>query len=152
MRARLSTIDQALVDKIGAASEVRCREAALAVAERAVEAAPSPDPRLERARGALARGEYGASSAREDVERLVEELDEEAWRLQDEAEQQGGGMEEYLACFSRARAAAAVWFGLGEDATTAALEAAYEAQAAIGDAGPVVAVIAHMDASSSVDA
>jgi hypothetical protein len=74
---------------------------------------------------------------------LTEELDEIAWDAQEQAEAGVLPEQAYLAAFARARAAASVGFALEPDALHAALEAVYEAQAALADLEAVrVAVVA----------
>jgi hypothetical protein len=70
---------------------------------------------------------------RERIDRLVQELDERAWRAKQEVEAGRAPNEAYLRAFRMARAAAAVGNMLSADALDAASEAAYEAYFAIDD-------------------
>lgn len=53
--------------------------------------------------------------------------------LQDRVEEGSADRSEYLTAFARARAAMALWFALEADPLTAAMESAYEAEAATDD-------------------
>ena len=102
-------------------------------------AAPS-DPRLERALNELerpnAQGDDGA-----EVQRLVDELDQIAWKVQAEVHAGRAPEEDYLEAFSSARAASAVAFALDPDPFTAAVESVYEAQSAVRDVARVRALV-----------
>jgi hypothetical protein len=75
------------------------------------------------------------------VDRLTEELDEKAWDIQELADAGNVSQQAYLEMFSKARAAAAVGFALGAKPLESALEAVYEALAAIGDLDAIKNVI-----------
>jgi hypothetical protein len=134
-RHRLAVVDETIARMIGDASPDDCRQIARGVAELASRGIT--EPRVQDARAALERGEYGASATRDRIEALVDEWDQEGWRFQE-----AGREDEYLAAFTRARAASSLWFALGDDPTAAALEAAYEAQASVDDIGAVRALVA----------
>jgi len=67
------------------------------------------------------------------LKRLVDELDETAWDLQEEADAGRVPYERYFEAFSRARAANSLLYAFAPDPFTAAAEAAYEAQHALED-------------------
>ena len=71
------------------------------------------------------------------MQALVDELDEAAWDLQRPVHSGGSPESAYLEAFRKARAASAVAFALDPDPHKAAIEAVYEAQAALGDVNPV---------------
>jgi hypothetical protein len=68
-------------------------------------------------------------------------LTRSAWDAQEKAEAGTVPGVTYLTAFRRARAAASVGFALDCDALNAALEAIYEAQAAVGDVNAVRAAV-----------
>ena len=132
----MAVIDSALVQIIVDASLNDCREVAKGVAE--LVASGMDEPRIRTALTSLECGAYGETPARAQLAALVEEFDEQAWRIQEAGLDEGA---EYLAAFCRARAAASVWFALDDDPRTAAIEAAYEAQAALADISPIRALV-----------
>ena len=95
------------------------------------------DPRLDVALAALRGGGLGDTAERFGVQQLTDELDEIAWDTQELAEVGTVSRRDYSAAFRRARAAASVGFALISDALIAALEAVYEAQAAVADVDAV---------------
>jgi hypothetical protein len=90
------------------------------------------DPRLDRALGDLERGEVDGAQ-RAAMQRLTDELDEAAWNIQAKVDSGQATNEQYLKSFALARAASATAFALEPDPRKAAMEAVYEAQAALGD-------------------
>jgi hypothetical protein len=130
---RLAVVDPELSRMIADASAENCRRIARSVAKLAVRELQDA-PQVRTARIALNDGPCGESPARAGLAALVKELDEAAWRLQ---EQDPNADAAYLAAFRRARAASALWFALDCDPMTAAKEATYEAQAALQDLGRV---------------
>jgi hypothetical protein len=102
---------------------------ALNAARAAVEATSADDARL----AAAAAGRYDAEDARADAEAVEEEFDSRAWALMDDEDKS----DEYAMMFQRARAAAAVRFLFEPNPRTAAMEAIYEAGAAIGNYPPL---------------
>lgn len=133
MVSRLATIAPDLVASLEHQQPRRLRLVAAGAAGLAVERVRLRDPRLEAALGALREGRLGDTSERTGVQCLAREIDEIAWEAQDRAETGDGSREAYLSAFREARAAAAVGFALEADALTAALEAVYEAHAAVKD-------------------
>ena len=68
-------------------------------------------------------------------------LDQVAWDIQEMAETGAASYQTYSIAFQRARTASAVGFALERDPLRAALEAVYEAQAAVADLDAVRAVV-----------
>lgn len=133
MISRLATIAPDLVASLEHGQPHRLRLVAASAAGLAVERVRLSDPRLDAALGALREGRLGDTSERTGVQCLAREIDEIAWDAQESAEAGGGPREAYVSAFRKARAAAAVGFALEADALTAALEAVYEAHAAVKD-------------------
>ena len=117
-----------IVARVRNASAAQQRAYATRAARAALARHQFEDPRLEAALAALDAGRLGATPERAAVEQLVEELDEIAWDEQDR-----GAAQEYVTAFMRARAAAAAAAALDDDPSTAAYDAAYEANAALED-------------------
>jgi hypothetical protein len=141
MWCRLSTVATDLVESLQAQRTVRLRRTAADVARLAVQRTRLVDPRIDSALAALHDGNFGDSDARSAVQQLTKELDVIAWDLQKVAEESRGSMQPYHAAFARARAAASVKCALNSDPLSAALEAVYEAQAAVSDLEAIRIVI-----------
>jgi hypothetical protein len=133
MWCRLSTVAVDLVELLQAQRPARLRRAAADVARLAVQRTQLVDLRIDSALAALHDGNFGDSDAHSAVQQLTKELDMNAWELQRVAEENGSSMQPYYAAFARARAAASVKCALYSDSLSAALEAVYEAQAAVED-------------------
>lgn len=133
MTARLATVAPDLVEVLGRESPAQLRAIAAQASGWVVQEVGLVDPRLDAAFTALHEMRVGRSPERDALKVLVDELDERAWDVQDEADAGLARQEEYLVAFSLARAASAAWFALDGDALQSALEAVYEAQAATGD-------------------
>jgi hypothetical protein len=133
VRCRLSTIAVDLVERLAVQPPVRLRRAAADVVHLAVQRTELIDPILDAALAALRDGKYGDTYERSAVQHLTGELDVIAWETQKSAEEANSSMQPYYAAFVRARAAASVKCALDSDALNAALEAVYEAQAAVND-------------------
>lgn len=130
---RLSTVAVDLVELLQAQQPVRLRKTAAEVAQLAVQRTQLIDLKIDSALAAMHDGNFGDSDAHSAVEQLTKELDVIAWELQKVAEENGSSMQPYYAAFARARAAASVKCALYSDPLSAALEAVYEAQAAVID-------------------
>lgn len=117
------------------------RHVAHQISEAAVAAVSLEDERIAAALGGLASRRVASTAERAAVLALVEELDDAAWALQERAGEESSDNNDYRATFARARTAAAVWSALDPDPLEAALEAAYEAQAASGNLSATQAVI-----------
>jgi hypothetical protein len=76
-----------------------------------------------------------------ELKSLLDELDELAWDIQDEAEAGNVPWDRYSEAFARARAANSLLFALSPDPFVAATEAAYEANAATNDFERVTVII-----------
>ena len=77
-------------------------------------------------------GEPVSAAVRNNVRALIQELDEEAWHIQDSLAE-GDSEEDYARAFCEARAVNAVLYALDEPSFEATLECAYETQAARDD-------------------
>jgi hypothetical protein len=95
------------------------------------------DLRLDTALAAIRNGAAGGRDECSAVSGVTEELDEKAWDIQEQVDEGALPQEAYLEAFRMARAAASVGFALEVDPLKAALEAVYEAQAAIADLGAI---------------
>jgi hypothetical protein len=133
MAWRLDAIAPDLARRLQRQPRFQLRRVAERVALAALEEAQPQDARLAQAVDALRAGRYGDSGERGEVKELVDELDKAAWNLRGNLQARGAGGSEYLVAFRRARAAMALWFALDGDPLAAAMEAAYEAEAAMGD-------------------
>lgn len=133
--ARLGTVDLPLVHEVSGYDTTRLRAAAAAVVRHGLSRAGVSDPRVDAALARLAAGQWGDGPARDELRALVDELDEAAWDAQD------AGRPDYLPSFARARAAGALDYALDADPLLAALEAAYEVQAGLGDLPGVTAIL-----------
>ncbi len=141
MTSRLSSVAADLAEQLETQQPTRLRRAAAGAVHLAVAHTGLAAPPLDAALAALREGRFGDSADRSAALRLADELDEIAWDLQERSEAGTGSQDAYLAAFGRARAAAAVGFALDADALTAALEALYEAQAAVADLGAIRAAV-----------
>ena len=133
MSRRLDSIARDLAEQLEREPEPRLRRVAERVALAALGEVSLEDDRVDRAVDALRAGRFGETAERAALKALVDELDEAAWDLQDEVEAGQADQGSYLAAFGRARAAMALWFALDGDPLEAAMEAAYEAEAATDD-------------------
>lgn len=144
MNSRLDSQDRRLADWIRELSIEEARAIAGRAALAAVDTLGLDLPVIEEGRAAVQSRAPGIRIQAE-LTRLTEELDEIAWRIQDSFEVGDGDGEpdqEYLGAFRRARAVSALSFALELDDLTAALEATYEAIAAMGR-DPVVRSIGY---------
>jgi hypothetical protein len=134
-------VDSELAAVVERADGVACRRAVYAGARLAVERTSLADKRAHDALLAIAAGELGDCVERREIGRLVEELDMEAWDLQEEAERGQDRREQYLVAFRKARAAASLQFAFEANARVAASEALYEAFHAIQDQSALRAAV-----------
>lgn len=130
---RLAAVARDLVDLLRKQPEPGLRALAVRMAELADARNHVADHRLDAALAKLRAGDAGDTEARARLGQLVGELDNAAWDLQDRVRAGSARHQEYALAFARARAVSTIWFALDEDPLTAATEAAYEAQAAVGD-------------------
>ena len=133
MTTRLETVAPGLARLVGHASPSQRRRAALRAAELALDASGLDDDRVRNLLGAVERGVVGDCPERAAVRALVEALDEAYWDLQDQVASGEATPDRHLPAFSRARAAAACYFAAERDTRLAAVEAIYEAGAAVED-------------------
>jgi hypothetical protein len=129
---RLETVDRQLARELAAAGPIALRQVAAAIAEFAVVQTDLHDPRADAALRQL-RGETHSQHAESELARLVEQLDERQWALQDRVDAGEASPQEHVAAFAQARAAAALSAAFDSDPVVAAQEAAYEAFAAVDD-------------------
>jgi hypothetical protein len=135
MTTRLATVAPELNDEIQSSTAELQRLISVAVAAWIATEVDLDDQRAVDAVLAIRGGKVGESPIRSRMAELVEELDVVAWDLQDTVEQAGSGGDDpaYLEAFARARAADALWCALSNEPLEAAIESAYEAQAARRD-------------------
>ena len=141
MWCRLSTISLELVDKLKVQPPERLRRAAADAASFAVQQLCLADPRLDAALAALRGGKFGDTGERSAAQQLTRELDMIAWEVKKTAEERNSSMRPYYTAFARARAAASVKCALDSNPLNAALEAVYEAQAAVADLQAIRTVV-----------
>lgn len=132
MATRLEARAADLSRLIEAAEPDPQRRIAVKVAEAALSAVPLDEPELAPALADIAAGRWGGEGVHA-ATMLTDRLDDLAFDLQDEVDEGTAEHAEYLAAFCRARAVSAVAFALDADPRNAALEAAYEAEAATED-------------------
>jgi hypothetical protein len=140
MATRLETRAADLSQLIEAAEPDPQRRIAVKVAEAALAAVPLDEPELAPALADLAVGRWGGDGVQA-ATTLTDRLDNLAWDIQDEMEEGAAAQAEYLAAFRRARAVSAVAFALHADPRNAALEAAYEAEAATENLGLIRGIV-----------
>lgn len=123
-------------------SAVVLRRVAVESAALAVARTQLADPRLEVALQALDASAAEMATAHTIVEQITNELDEQAWDIQDLVDAGAASQEAYEEAFRKARAAAAVGYALDPDPRASAFEAVYEAQAAVVDLAAVRMAVA----------
>jgi hypothetical protein len=129
MATRLETRSVELSQLIESADPDPQRRIAVKVAQAALAAVPIDEPELAPALADLAAGRWAGAGV-QGATALTERLDELAWDIQEEVDDGQTEEAEYIEAFRRARAVSAVVFALDADPQNAALEAAYEAEAA----------------------
>ncbi len=115
---------------------VQLRRGATRAACLAIASVGLADPSLDAALAALQSGRTGDGPARDALLRLVGELDEAAWAVQDRVDAPAHGA--YVLAFKRARSANALYAALDADPMVAAADAAYESHAVIEDWEPLI--------------
>lgn len=133
MSTRLDTRAADLARQIQAAAPDSQRRIAVNLAELTIARVPVDEPAVGAALHALRSARWGDSPERTAAEQLAERLDETAWDVQDQVDEGNASQSDYIAAFTRARAVSALVFALAPDAAIAALETAYEAEAATED-------------------
>ena len=129
---RLATVAPDLVEELEGRSAAQLMAVSLAVVEWIERDDIVAEEIIAVAVDALRRGAVGDAESRSRILDVVEELDERAWSIQ-ESMTESSSDGPYVIVFNQARAANAVWSALDPDPATAAMDAAYEAQAANGD-------------------
>lgn len=140
MSNRLATVEASLSDDLTRRTPSQLRRIAATAALLAIRRTGLSDPRLNDALSLLHSGNSGEDEQWV-VDRLTEELNEKAWDIQEQADVGNVSQQTYLEMFSKARAAAAVGFALSDNALESALEAVYEAYAAVGDLDAIQSAI-----------
>lgn len=115
---------------------VQLRRGATRAARLAIARVGPADPRVDAALAALQSGRTGDGPARDALLRLVEELDETAWAVHDQADAPADGA--YALAFRQARSANALYSALDADPMVAAADAAYESHAVLDDWEPLI--------------
>lgn len=131
MIERLETVAPDLVARINSLPDHQQERIARFAAQEAVKRTGLNELIVSGALAVNGSGEPGAPATRSAVEEAANRLDELPWDIQDLADDAQAYSTDYLAAFRRARAAWSVYFALEEDPALAALEATYEAQAAL---------------------
>ncbi len=135
MTTRLDSDAPQLSERLQAASAEQQRAAAVRAALVALSSVEVPEDEVAAARSAVESGRTD-SAQQQRLKDLAQQLDEQAFRLQEEQP------DEYLVIFSRARAVSALAFALDPDPQRAALEGVYEASAAFDDPAPLFEAVA----------
>jgi hypothetical protein len=141
MTTRLTSVAPDLVGLLARQTPERQRDVALTVSAWIVDRVGLVDARADTALEQLRAQHYGSTPERDALRGLVDELDEAAWELQEQVDGGSAPRSRYLEAFALARAAAALWCALDADAKNGAVEAAYEAQAAVGEVGGVRQIV-----------
>lgn len=141
MMNRLSSVAADLAEQMNNRSASQLRKVASTAALLAVDRTNLVDPRLEGALAAIRDSAPGNRNECSNALRVAEELDERAWDIREKVDEGTLPKRSYLEAFRKARAAAAVGFALELNPLQAALEAVYEARAAVADLEAVRAAI-----------
>jgi hypothetical protein len=141
MTTRLTTVAPDLVGLLARQTPERQRAVAVAISAWIVDRVGLADARVDAALGQLRAPHYGSTPERDALQRLVDELDESSWQVQEQVDGGSAPPSRHLEAFALARAAAALWSALDADPTSGAVEAAYEAQAAVGDVDAVRQIV-----------
>jgi len=131
---RLSMLAPDLARSIQGLDGTRARQIARMAAALAIEGTGVTDKRVRRALELLGSTELD-DAQRRDLSSLTAEFDKRYWTAGEKRDAGETSEEEYLEAFARARAVASVAMAADPDPVHAALEAAYEAHAALGDDG-----------------
>lgn len=125
-----------LARQIDGAGDLQLRKLTLAVVRASIERTRLANPIIIQAISRLNASERIDSELRDRVRAIAERLDEKYFALKEPLEEREDGGKtdpEVTLAFSRARAATAVAYALGEDARAAAASATYEAIFATDD-------------------
>lgn len=129
----LDTYSTKLARRVDGATDPEKRAIALAACQLVVERELGDDVIVRRALGALEEGRYGDSQVMTGLHEHVVDLDKAYFAAQEECWSKHTSAAIYLDLFAKARAANAVLFAFGADATDAVLGAVYESCAALGE-------------------
>ena len=140
MATRLETRSAELSQLVEAANADQQRRIAVKTAQAALAAVPIDEPELAPALADLTAGHWGGDGVQAAAS-LTDRLDDLAFDLQDEVDEGTAEQAEYLEAFRRARAVSAVAFALDGDPRNAALEAAYEAEAATENLALITGIV-----------
>jgi hypothetical protein len=142
MRSRLDTVDPKLAADLTKLSSAAQRRVSIEVARLAVEHTELTDAVVKHALTLLERSAGPNADVEPALESVVDNLDQLAFDLNDRAEANQANDVDYEHAFGQARAAAAVAAAFDPDSLHAALEAVYEALAALLSPDAVRPVIA----------
>ncbi len=137
-KSRLGLVSPTLEHKVDSMSSNQRRQVCVALSRLALERVNLVDPLLSKALDTLRSPSLISKRFVDEVRQLVNRLDNEYLTLHESSEEGECDASAYEIAFSRARAASVILFALDGDAA----EAAYEAQAAIGDIDGVMRAIA----------
>jgi hypothetical protein len=127
---RLSTISPELASELRAQSPTAQRQISRSISVWIAGEVGLEDPRISAGLQALTQQNATTLETVDAVKMVVDELDEAAWDMQDQVDVGLRSGDEFDIVFARSRAATAVWYAFNPDPLVAALESAYEAQAA----------------------
>lgn len=141
VKYRLQVTEPGLLKLLLPESGDRLRKVAIAVSELALDASGLHSPLVAQAIGELSEGKPIQPALRAELQHLVDELDEEYFKLKEEAEsadsepslRDDDPTAPWRVMFHKARAAAAVLFACEDDPLFAAAEATDEARVAVHD-------------------
>lgn len=139
MATRLHSRAADLSHLIESAATDAQRRIAVKVAETVMTAIPIDEREIDHASADLAAARWGGPGMH-CATALADRFDDLAMDIQRQATGAADSAK-YLDAFRRARALSAVAFALDSDARIAALEAAYEAEAALEDLRPIRAIV-----------
>jgi len=137
----LDSVAPDIAKAIASADGTVCRRVAVRAAEFALDRSGLQDPRAVDGLNAIRDGRVGPTPERSAVEALAASLDERQLDIQDLVDAGAAMQAEYVAAFTRARAASAIFFAGELDSRNAALEAVYEASAVVDDVDELRAVV-----------
>ena len=128
----LANIDSTLATVVESLSERQLRELAVDVCEFTLRRTGVNNPAVTEGLLALRVGEYENEYHRKRLAEFVEALDQVAWSLQADVEEDRADRLQYEAAFAMARAANALLVAFNNEARAAAADVLYEAYAALG--------------------
>jgi hypothetical protein len=138
---RLESISADLDAKLRSASPAQQRAAMLTACEFALKHSGVKNATIAKGIGELRRTGAISPGLCTDLQAIVEQLDEDAFRAQEAVEAGHGSWDEYLAAYSRARCGAALSFAGLADPLQAAVEAIYEAAMTSDDPEEIISVL-----------